>query len=122
MLLNHKKIGNYTFCWGCGARIPHDASRYCKSCEKENEKKNKKRHKKRVMKEDRQKMEIEQNPPHACTCAPQMLKGGKTLFSQQYLYGYYCRIDKRTGMSVCKRCGGIPPQGSVTLIVTKEHR
>ncbi|MDR0860000.1 MAG: hypothetical protein LBO09_03280 [Candidatus Peribacteria bacterium] len=119
----HKRIGDYNLCHRCGTIISR-AKSYCSSCEKSIEQENKKEEKENKKKAKTQKKELERQPPHQCVCEPQLFNTGygMQVFNKETekyeplhpLFGYNCQRDERTGVLVCKKCGGTPPKGAKT--------
>ncbi|GHV25954.1 hypothetical protein FACS1894176_05710 [Bacteroidia bacterium] len=122
---HHKKIGDYNLCHRCGSIISREKW-YCSSCEKKNEQDRKEKEKENTKKAKAQKKELEKNPPHQCSCDPQVieeLSRGKSLDKKAHPSGFFnpklvykCHIDERTGVAVCDRCSGTPPEGSFQWI------
>ncbi|MDR2541812.1 MAG: hypothetical protein LBD11_09035 [Candidatus Peribacteria bacterium] len=119
----HQRIGDYSLCSGCHCPIPR-GNFFCNSCEKKEAQERKEKEKENKKKQKRQKKELETNPPHQCHCEPKLMnaRGGMQVFNEKTQkfqplhprFGYACQRDERTGVLVCKTCGGTPPKGSTT--------
>jgi uncharacterized Zn finger protein (UPF0148 family) len=108
-LFNEPRIGDYTLCKECRRPISrYSGGIYCKVCQKKRAKRRKEEEKLQKKKEKLQRAEFKKNPPHKCLCQPELLINMGLTGSDPSIYGYRCKIDERTGTTVCSRCGGIP--------------
>lgn len=130
-MLIRARIGDYALCDDCGIPISRYQQNggYCKACQKKRKKEQKAAERRRKREEKRQRTELKKNPLHECKCEPQLLTelSRKTYKDGAWkyvcpTYGYYCETDNRTGITVCRECGGIPPKGSSTVITTALKR